>query len=57
MSECCCDTCSPQLGMVDSILSDLKRVASLLEATAQHTIGGVDSRSVQLYAQTLSDVI
>jgi hypothetical protein len=36
MSGCYCDTCSPQLGMVNSILGDLKRVASLLEPTAQH---------------------
>jgi hypothetical protein len=46
MSDCCCDTCSPQLRMVNSILGDLKRVASLLETTVQHKIGGVDLRSV-----------
>jgi hypothetical protein len=57
ISEWCCDTCSPQLWMANSILGDLKRVASLLEATAQHTIGGVELRRVQSYAQTLSDVI
>jgi hypothetical protein len=42
--------------MVNSILGDLKRVASLLEATARHTIGGVDLRSAQPYAEILSDV-
>ena len=43
--------------MVNNIFGDLKRIASLLEAIAQHTIGGVDLKSVQSYAQILSDVI
>jgi hypothetical protein len=50
-------TISTQLQVVNSIFGDLKRVASLLGATAQRTIGGVDLKSVQSYAQTLSNVI
>lgn len=57
MSECCYDTCSPQLWMVDSIFGDPKRVASLLEATTLNTIGGIDLRRVELYARRLSNTV
>jgi hypothetical protein len=57
MAECCCDTCSPQLRMVNSILGDLKRVASLLEATVKHTIRGAELGSAQSHARTLPSAI
>lgn len=57
ISECCCDIYSPQLRMVNSLLGDLKRVVSLVEATVKHTIRGAELGSVQSYAPTLPDAM